>query len=578
MQPSHPPRSFDRSRVAFVAALLYFSNWFFIGQSTNYFAGDLQASPVLHFWSLSIEEQFYLIWPILLLGLLAVRRRLHGRTWIVTSAVAVAGVASLLWALHLAADDVNRVYYGTDTRAYQLLTGALLALSPMLFQHLRGRRWNALVSATAIVALLVIGSWYVDVDPVHRGVLATIVTAALLLSLEAGDGIAKRLLSLPSVTYLGRISYGTYLWHWPVIVIAGLTMDLSPFATVVLAFIVATGIAALSSHLLELPIRQSGELHRVPRLVIAGGLACSVLAAVIVVPELARTTTSRTADVAAAEATSASADAPAVDWVAASEDKATPTFCIDAPPEQCIVVRGGGQHVTLVGDSHAISLIPAFEVVAKKFDLTLSLALDWGCAWPYDLRYAHQEPKKHEECARRRADWFDRVIPALDPDIVVLAMAGPDDPKRKVAVFGADGEPVTSNIAAIVLPGAKRVVDQLRGDGRTVVIVQPLPPSSDAENPLDCLSEGAGISRCAYTATMNPTGFERAFHALAEADDGLFTLNLDHVVCPAFPRCDAVVHGIVTKWDPGHITATYSTAIGPQVADKLAEAGVFERR
>ncbi len=249
---------------------------------------------MLHFWSLSIEEQFYLVWPLLLIGLLALKRRLGDRTWVLPAIVGAAALGSLAWAFHLASDDVNRAYYGTDARAYQLLAGALLALSPMLFQRLRGRRWLGVLSGVSLIALVVLGSRSLGVDPIQRGALATIATATLLLSLEAGSGWTKRALSTTPMTYLGRISYGTYLWHWPVIVIAGLTMELSPLATVLLSAVVATGVAALSSHLIEIPIRESRSLHKVPRLVIASGLAASVMAAVLVVPDLARPDRTRT--------------------------------------------------------------------------------------------------------------------------------------------------------------------------------------------------------------------------------------------------------------------------------------------
>ena len=547
------------SRVGFRAALLYFANWFFIGQSTNYFAEDLQASPVLHFWSLSIEEQFYLVWPLLLIGLLALKRRLGDRIWVLPAIVGTAALGSLAWALHLAHDDVNRAYYGTDARAYQLLAGCVARLSPALFQRVSGPAVVGTAERTLAHRTrgpgLMVHRRGPDPSAAH---LPRSRTGALLLSLEAGSGWTKRALSTAPMTYLGRISYGTYLWHWPVIVIAGLTMELSPLGTVALSAVVATGIAALSSHLIEIPIRESRSLHQVPRVVIASGLAASAVAAVLIVPHLARPDRPRTnVATAADESAGPSADDAAlvVDWVSASQDKASPTYCVDADPTECVVRKGTGPHLTLVGDSHAIAMIPAFEVVADELDLTLSVAVDWGCSWPYDLRYVHHEPSKHKACARRRTDWFERVIPALDSDIVVLDMLNPDDPKRPVAVLDENGDRVDSHIAEVILPGADRVIQQLRDDGRIVVLIEPLPAALPVQNPLDCLSEEKGVDRCVYQATVEPTELEQAFRACAAADDGIFSVNLDSVVCPAFPRCDAVVDGVVTKWDESHITA-----------------------
>src|SRR6476469_5526129 len=103
------------------AAALYVANWYFIGQSADYFARNITASPVIHYWSLSVEEQFYILWPLLLSGLvLAGRRLLWTRGRLVQAGVVVIGLASLVTALALARTDPNRAYLATYTRAYQL--------------------------------------------------------------------------------------------------------------------------------------------------------------------------------------------------------------------------------------------------------------------------------------------------------------------------------------------------------------------------------------------------------------------------------------------------------------------------
>ena len=136
---SRPRPSSRRAVGAFKATFLYVANWYFIHQSSDYFAAAVNANPVQQFWSLAVEEQFYFVWPILLTALYLATPRAaaarppcppdRGRRW--------RSWRRRLWALHLASTNISRAYYGTDARAYQLLAGALLALSPGVLRRLR---------------------------------------------------------------------------------------------------------------------------------------------------------------------------------------------------------------------------------------------------------------------------------------------------------------------------------------------------------------------------------------------------------------------------------------------------------
>ena len=184
----------------FRAAFLYVANWHFITQSSNYFGADVSANPVLHFWSLAVEEQFYVLWPLLLGGLFVVSGRFGTRRWHVLRVVVAAGaIGSVLWAWSLRISDPNRAYYGTDTRAYQLMAGALLALTPGLIVRLR--RYAPAARALALVGiatLVAVASSWVHLDAITRGIVVTGITVTILVALEtAQSGIANRVLSLP---------------------------------------------------------------------------------------------------------------------------------------------------------------------------------------------------------------------------------------------------------------------------------------------------------------------------------------------------------------------------------------------
>src|SRR3954451_11127235 len=169
---------------SFKAAFLYVANWYFIHHSTGYFGADISENPVLQFWSLAIEEQFYLLWPLTLGGLFLVTRRIDRarRMQVIRTAVLAGAVASALWALSLRNSDLNRAYYGTDTRAYELLAGALLALTPAWAE--RARRYaRSLHVATfaAIAALVMLATDWIHFDAIERGIAVTVVTCVLLV-------------------------------------------------------------------------------------------------------------------------------------------------------------------------------------------------------------------------------------------------------------------------------------------------------------------------------------------------------------------------------------------------------------
>jgi peptidoglycan/LPS O-acetylase OafA/YrhL len=174
----------------FRAAFLYVSNWFFIHQSVDYFGANINRSPVLQFWSLSVEEQFYLLWPLGLSVLFFLTARIgRYRWWALRAAIGTAALASLFAAVHIAATNPDRAYYGTDTRAYQLLAGALLALTPQLFRWRGGLRGLApRVAVFALGALVLASTSIVEMSPISRGIIAVALTTVLIVAVENAAG------------------------------------------------------------------------------------------------------------------------------------------------------------------------------------------------------------------------------------------------------------------------------------------------------------------------------------------------------------------------------------------------------
>jgi len=559
---------------SFKAAFLYSTNWYFIHQSTSYFGADV-TNPVLHFWSLAVEEQFYLVWPLALGGLFALTRRMDstGRMRVARSVVLLGALASAVWALSLRSSDPNRAYYGTDTRAYELLAGAFIALVPSLVDT--AKRFRRLLRTATVLsgaALLVLASSWVDFDAIERGVAVTVITCVGIVAIEVADGgFVKRALSSRSMVYLGKVSYGTYLWHWIVILVLLRVFAPSEIATAAIAVLIATALASLSFEMLERPVRMSGLLDRAPRAVIASGLVISVVAALVLIPRIAQP-----AD--ASKSAGRNAAAPLLTPVPAGLDSrgAKNVFpkCLAQPGIGCTIVNGSGRHLLLMGDSNAAMLIPMFAVIARREDLTLSVATGAGCPWQRDLFTRFELTS----CRLHKDDLYRRIIPALHPDIIVvmnLAYGSPGplipallDAHRKQVDFAAEAQ------------ATRRSVALLRAGGRDVVLMEPIPvpiAPSTSFNPFTCLYNAKDLEQCRYRADPSPSPIEKLYRQLAQHDDKIHALDLDTAVCPLLPVCDPMIDGVIVKIGPTHLTTMFAEVLAPEVDTDLKSIGLLPR-
>ena len=273
-----PADTVDQLRGDAFATMLYGNNWHLISQGQGYFAGLALPRPLLHTWSLSIEEQFYVVWPLVVLLVLRLTRS-RG----LLLGIALVGAATSAVEMSLLFDGghgLTRVYYGTDTRAQAVLIGAALAIC--LAQPLRSKRTSSpeatrlvrpiALSGTTTVGLGVLGAVAFAVviglaattDETttwvfHGGfALVSVLTALLIasVSLVPTSPVAS-LLSLRPVRYVGAISYGLYLWHWPIfVVLTHARTGLSGPTLLALRLGVTLAISSLSFRFLEMPIRR----------------------------------------------------------------------------------------------------------------------------------------------------------------------------------------------------------------------------------------------------------------------------------------------------------------------------------
>ena len=396
-----PARSLRREVTA---TILYVANWDRLREGYEYFAAYEEPSLLEHTWSLSIEEQFYLVWPLLVVGAAAGARRF---AWplrvVVAGTAAIAAAASVTWSWWLAADgeSLNRLYFGTDTRAIGLaagcLAGCVLARGAATGSRSIGRGATAL-AMTATVAL---ATMMATVDggerwlyqwgfPLAAAASLTIVVAAV------GQGPVARVLSVRPLALLGRVSYGVYLWHWPVIVVLDHERTgLSGPALGVLWIGVTAALTTVSWLLIER--RAPLPVAAVPRRAIA-----YVAVALLVVGGAALV-----------------AGSPGVDRAVALPAGPRPTASVTttAPPATRPL------HMLILGDSIAESLGPPtqsrYQVGPLAIEVTnrsvIACPVTWEGEWRFDDGRLITDPPTCDG-----PDRFASDVAETDPDLVLL--------------------------------------------------------------------------------------------------------------------------------------------------------------
>ena len=578
------------------ASLLYVANWQFLGSATDYFAEDISRSPFLHFWSLAIEEQFYFAFPIFLLGLFALSKRFSRSSNQQRSAIhyAISGIAALLIAslvsqLVFARSNPMRAYYATDTRLYQLAAGALLAAIGHAVRFSGPRLLLKLLPYVSLVALALVAIGNGGLGPWLRGILATLAAVGLIWSLETRaslqqHSIVESLLSSPAFTYLGRISYGTYLWHWPLIVLSKPLISLPSAQLAVFAGVGATALSALSYTLVETPIRTSPTLHRIPRTVIVIGLCFGVLAATVFVRPLLDGKSFAKASNAGVTPTlnmpeelRKALTAPAPSAFNMEETKPPSALiqpCEAKAIERCTLHQGSTFHITLVGDSNAEMLIPAFVSLAKEHDFTLSATTRSGCPWQPGLLWKASDQQLITRCVKSRDEWYETIFPSLQPDLFLVTNVSRDPGSRPDAFF----EPRTGNLngktlTEVIAASTTEALDALTATGARVAILEPL-PIGDVD-PTQCLSGAELVADCSFTANTAPFPTESIYRGEASARESVVSIDYDTFSCPFLLTCVPYINGELVYRDQFHLSNKWIIAHSEALWSLIKRSGAL---
>ena len=602
LTPEAARRAFEDA----LAAVFYGANFRFAVEGANYLNSTLTPSPLLHFWSLSVEEQFYLMWPLLLVlssfVWLAPRRKAerrdrsakHGggnsrRAPSLAAVCAVLGVvmvASFAVCLWLTKSSPSWAYYSIFSRAWELAAGSLAAFAQPLFGRLE-RRLAAVLSWLGLVAI----AWAaLDFNgrTAFPGTAAVVPVAGAAAVVLAGGAApngwgAARLLGTRLFQWLGAVSYSWYLWHWPVLVLAPYILghSLSGLQTAA-AVVISLAFAVLSYLVVEQPLRKAKPLLRRPRLALAGvvplvSLAVgAIVASSLTLPVLEGTgAAARPALGPTGELTLAQLEN---DLRAAAKPGPVPvnlTPTLSAAPEaQAQVVRNGcslqrtgteskpcvfgdptaSVTVALFGDSHAAQWFPALELISDQQHWRLVDFTKSSCP-PVQVTIA-----SYPQCSTWRAN-AEAQIAALDPTLVVVSWARLDEPT-------ALRSPGTGSRAESWAEGAEQTFAFLRSHSQNVLFISDTPTMS--EDVPDCLS--GHLSNVAACSTPRGKALQlptiRQEEITAATDESTRVLDPTPWFCtPA--ECPAVVGNIVVYRDNAHMTPQYSRFLAPVLAKEV---------
>jgi hypothetical protein len=383
------------------------------------------------------------------------------------------------------------------------------------------------------------------------------------------------------MAYLGRISYGTYLWHWPVIIALRTVLDAGPLPVALLSFGVATGLAALSAELLELPVRRSPRLDRFTWPVVLIGLSASALVAATVVPNVlegdrkpvvlaSSTQTPLTANVALQH--ELKQPVPDLDFASLASDHGPWQYCSASNVSACRSVRGSGPTVLLVGDSQAQMFIPAFRKLARTYDFNLDLDVLPGCPWQEQLTNDRSAADTAAKCASARVGWYDDVLPRLHPDLVVL-LARPRDDAAEWGDTAARRDGRVEPLDQAVWETTRDTLGKITKVAPAVVVQRLIMP--ETFQPPDCLASAKRIGQCAVTQEPKPSPSDGFATTLAIENPRVHTLDLNPIFCPTAPICSPIQHDDLVWRDDHHYTVDYTMRMRDKVWAALTATGLL---
>ena len=584
------PESFWRDNTfQAIASAFYSQNWFLLATSVDYLAEDNAPTAVQHYWSLAVEEQFYLFWPLVIAALwwFAVKQRLLAKRFVLVG-VSLIVALSCAYSIYLTSVEPAVAYFSTFTRAWELALGAVVALVPAPRSRFSSSPAGAVIAWAGIAGIIGAGVAYDSVTPFpgYQAALPVVGTALVIWVAATSRFSPTPLLGSRPFLFLGDHSYSIYLWHWPIIVLLPFvsgklgaldlaaaaaatillsmitkkyvedafrrTLDVSPLVTPVRFLVVATASVALLASGVAVDAQKRQEVATVSlEAAVQGSVPCFGASALtdksgacqyeadqelILSPALAKD------DKSAAYADGCWSSEP-------YEKKPTCTY------------GSGKTKVALVGNSHAGHWLPALEKMAAEKDWTITTFLVSRCN-PTDAKLKFDAEVKSQGCFDY-GDWvidqtargqFDLIITSERQSVPVVdhSFATTEAPARR---------------------GYEKYLERWTDSETPIVVIRDTPfPGATLPNIPDCVATAEDANKECSGSTDEWTWMDPLADVAAEGEhDNVAVIDPTRYFCQD-GTCPAVIGGVVVYFDASHITATYAKTLTPFLEKDLEKA------